>query len=271
MRMDNQTETKNSTVVETDETGVLAKSVAEKEISETATVFGQSEEELGREFKKFKALKLFAKIFCDLTAVTDDDEFEEKLGQAVEYGFGGAFVLPSDIIKTRQKVDKNNFSIFAAVCYPFGEEGSGVKKLAVKRAATQGANRILVPVGVKAVKAGNFDFIRREFKKCVKVNKIVKITALVECGSLSAEEVERAVKVLSSAGVTSFCGNSGFRARNDGGEYKLLRSNVKSGGELMAIATDSGGDVISLFHVADTVIAKNCDGVAERINKKLGI
>ena len=77
--------------------------------------------------------------------------------------------------------------------------------------------------------------------------------------------------MLSSAGVTSFCGNSGFRARNDGGEYKLLRSNVKSGGELMAVATDSGGDVISLFHVADTVIAKNCDGVAERINKKLGI
>ena len=235
MRMDNQTETKNSTVGETDETDVLAKSVAEKEISETATVFGQSEEELGREFKKFKALKLFAKIFCDLTAVTDDDEFEEKLGQAVEYGFGGAFVLPSDIIKTRQKVDKNNFSIFAAVCYPFGEEGSGVKKLAVKRAATQGANRILVPVGVKAVKAGNFDFIRREFKKCVKVNKTVKITALVECGSLSAEEVERTVKVLSSAGVTSFCGNSGFRARNDVCEYKLLRSNVISGGAVQRV------------------------------------
>lgn len=255
-----------------DETEQLAKSVAEKEISEAAVVFGQSEEELGREFKKFKALKLFAKTFCDLTAALDDEEFDEGLSSAEEYGFGGVLVLPSDIVKTGQKISKENFTVFAAVCYPFGEDGAGVKKLAVRRAATQGAKRILVPVGVKAIKSGNFDFIRREFKKCVKVNKSVKITALLECGSLSAEEVARAVRTLSAAGVTSFCGNSGFRTRGNGGEYKLLRSEVKSGGELMAISTEPrGGDVVSLFHVADTVIAKNCNNVAERINKKLGI
>ena len=250
----------------------LAKAAAEKELTETALVFGQSEESLSREFKKFKAMKLFAKIFCDLTAVTESNEFDEKLSDVIEYGFGGAFVLPADVVKTKTALSEKNLTTFACVCYPFGEEGAGVKKLAVKRAISAGAGRVLVSVGLKTIKSGNYDFIKREIKKCLKVNKSIKITALLECGSLTQEETERTVKVLSAIGVTSFCGGSGFRGKSETGGYKLLRSGIKSGGELIAISQEeNSGDVISLFHVADAVIAKDCKKIAEKIREKLSI
>ena len=76
------------TVTVQDETEAIVKAAENAEISKTAIVFGQSEDELRREFKEFKALKLFRKIYCDLT-LTPDDVFDDKLAEVVSLGFGG--------------------------------------------------------------------------------------------------------------------------------------------------------------------------------------
>lgn len=240
-------------------------------LRQTALAFGQSEEEISCEFKIFKAAKLYGKVYCNLTETFDCDEFCNKIAELSDLGFGGALVLPSYTVRTRVKFDGYGGDVFVAVCFPFGEESYGVKKLAVKRAIYDGATKILVPVGVRAIKESDFYSISKEFKKCVKINSSVKITALVDCDTLTADEIERTVKALSGVGVNSFCGWAKSRSLSvDGEGLRCLRAVMNVGDELVAIAS-KGDDAVGLFRIADKVVAYDCARIVDEITKRLGI
>lgn len=240
-------------------------------LRQTALAFGQSEEEISREFKIFKAAKLYGKVYCNLTETFDGEEFCDKIAELSKLGFGGALVLPSYTVRTRVKFDGYGGDVFVAVCFPFGEESYGVKKLAVKRAVGDGATKVLVPVGVRAIKENDFYSICKEFKKCVKINSSVKITALIDCDALTADEIQRAVKSLSSVGVKSFCAFVKSRSLSvDGEDLRLLRAAMNIGDELVAIASKEI-DAVGLFRIADKVIAYDCACIVDEITKRLGI
>ena len=157
------------------------------------------------------------------------------------------------------------------MCYPFGEEGANVKKTATKKVSAWGVNGVLIPVGINSVKADNLDFIRREIKRCVKVNKSLKVIALLECGELTGEEIERTIKTLCAVGVKSFCSGSGFFGGVDGTSLKSMRSGLKADCEIIAAEKKGeGGDVISLFSIADKVITADGERVAREIRSRLG-
>lgn len=258
------------TTEEKAETEAIVKASENSEMLKTALVFGQSEDELRREFKEYKALKLFRKIYCDLTRVKYES-FEDKLDEAVLLGFGGVIVFPTQIRKAKEKIGNADVKVIAAVCYPFGEEGANVKKTATKKVSARGANGVLLPVGINAVKQDNLDFVRREIKRCVKVNKSLKIIALLECGELTGEETERTVKTLRVVGVKSFCSGSGFFGGTDGISLKNLRSGLKADCEIVAAEKNGdGSDVISLFSVADKVITADGERIAREIRSRLG-
>lgn len=120
-------EKEEKTEEEKAETEAIVKTSENSEILKTALVFGQSEDELRREFKEYKALKLFRKIYCDLTRVKSES-FEDKLDEVVSLGFGGVIVFPTQARKAKEKIGKADVKVVAAVCYPFGEEGANVKK-----------------------------------------------------------------------------------------------------------------------------------------------
>ena len=69
-------EKEEKTEEEKAETEAIVKTSENSEMLKTALVFGQSEDELRREFKEYKALKLFRKIYCDLTRVKTES-FED--------------------------------------------------------------------------------------------------------------------------------------------------------------------------------------------------
>lgn len=235
----------------------------------TAIVFGQSEDDLRREFKQFKTLKLFRKLTLDLTDVKDGTVFEDRISEAIAYGFGSVLVFTSDLKRVKEKLGNADVKVFVAVCYPFGEDGVGVKKLAVKRAIAKGADEILLPVGCVAIKRGNYDAVKREFKRCVKINKRVKISAMTECGELTAEEIEKTIKILNGVGVKSFCSGSGFCRSGDGNEYKLMRSATKADSELIAFDKGGKNEVVNLLHSVDGVICADGAKIAEEIRSRL--
>ena len=96
-----------------------------------SVIFGQSEAEMRREFKAFKAAKLFKKFDCDLTDVFSPEEFDRKLIEAKNYGFGAVVVTPQKIKIAKTKLKGTGIEVVAAVCFPFGEECYGVKKYAL--------------------------------------------------------------------------------------------------------------------------------------------
>ena len=74
--IETELEKEEKTEEEKAETEAIVKTSENSEMLKTALVFGQSEDELRREFKEYKALKLFRKIYCDLTRVKINDDKE---------------------------------------------------------------------------------------------------------------------------------------------------------------------------------------------------
>ncbi len=250
--------------------GVERENNIDSSIDAAAVLFGQSEEELNREFVFFKASKLFKKIDFDLTSEEDESVLREKLGFVVENGFGSVVVSACNLRTAREVVGKS-VKIAVAVCYPFGDESFGVKRYAAKKAVEAGADAVVVPVGVVAAKKRKFDLIKKEFKKIVKASGKIPITALVESGVLSAEETEKVVTSLSLVGVKRFLTESGYRKRSDGLlALKNVRYVLKSGFEAVAyVSSAKSDDVVGALSVADGIMAKNALSLAEDMRRNL--
>lgn len=243
-----------------------------KNVTDKASViFGQSEDEMRREFKAFKAAKLFKKFDCDLTEAFSPEAFDKKLTEAKNYGFGAVVVTPQKIKIAKAKLKSTGIEVVAAVCFPAGEEVFGVKKYAVKKAFEKGADRVYVPAGVSAVKFGANDLLRREFKKIVKVAKKKRVSVVMESGVFSATETERAVRVLSGAGIKSFVSSSGKIGFGEGvSSVKNIRYFLHSGSEVCGFTSSrKSEDAVGLMSVADRLFVKNAADLAADIRANL--
>ena len=243
-----------------------------KDVTDKASViFGQSEDEMRREFKAFKAAKLFKKFDCDLTDVFSPEVLDQKLTEAKNYGFGGVVVTPQKIRVTKEKLRGSGVEVVAAVCFPFGEEAFGVKKYAVKKAVEKGADRVYVPVGISTVKFNATDLMKREFKKIIKASKRKKISAVIESGMMTSAEVEKTVRTLNSAGVMSFVSSTGFFGSGEGvSAVKNIRYYLRSGSEVSGFTASRRSDeAVGLMSVADRLFVKNAAELAADIKSNL--
>lgn len=236
-----------------------------------SVIFGQSEDEMRREFKAFKAAKLFKKFDCDLTDVFSPELLDQKLTEAKNFGFGAVVVTPQKIKIAKMKLKGTGVEVVAAVCFPLGEECFGVKKYAVKKAVEKGADRIYVPVGISAIKFGATDLIKREFKKIIKVAKKKKVSAVLENGIISSAETEKAVRALNGAGVMSFVTSSGKFSGGEGvSSVKNIRYFLRSGSEISGFTSSrKSEEAVGLMSVADRLFVKNAAELASDIRANL--
>ncbi len=236
-----------------------------------SVIFGQSEDEMRREFKAFKAAKLFKKFDCDLTDVFSPEVLDQKLIEAKNYGFGGVVVTPQKIRVAKEKLKGSGVEVVAAVCFPLGEEAFGVKRYAVKKAVEKGADRIYLPVGISTVKFGATDLMKREFKKVIKAAKKKKVSAVIESGMLTSAEIERTVRMLNGAGVMSFVSSTGVFGAGEGvSAVKNIRYYLRSGSEVCGFTASRRSDeAVGLMSVADKLFVKNAAELAADIKSNL--
>ena len=241
-----------------------------EDLLSVSSVFGQSEEEIEREFKEFKAAKLFKRIQLDATNVNGDEDIEYRAEECNKYGFGAIIVLPQFIITAKKKLRNKNVEVIGAISYPYGEEIPYTTVKSARKAASKGADVLLVPVGVALIKRGAYDVIRQTFKKIKKKVKC-NVCALIECGSLGIDEVDRTIKALMQVGITSFRSSTGFK--NAGDEFanlKSMRAAFKTGNLVTAYADSTNGqNAIRLMTVADRIATKNATQMAEEIKGQL--
>lgn len=247
------------------------KSEREKDLEKTATVFGQSEEDITKEFREYKALKLFKKFDCDLTQVRDNEELKAKIEEGFKYGFGNVVVNPLQVKSAKRIIKDKKVGVLCAVCYPFGEEIYGVKKYSVKKAFAEGADGVYLPVGVSDLKQGKIEQVKREFAKIVKKHKRKKVYALLELSELDFSLAEKIVKTLFKIGVSGIVSGSGYSVFAKG---LLSASDLRSlsGGKCSVIAlstSEKSRDVVSLFSFADRVFLKNAPKVAFELKSNL--
>lgn len=251
----------------------LEKSKVEKNLEKTATVFGQSEEDVTKEFKEYKALKLFKKFDCDLTQIRDNEELKVKIEEGIKYGFGNIVVNPLQVKSAKRFLKGKNVGVYCAVCYPFGEEIYGVKKYAVKKAFAEGADGVYLPVGVSDLKQGKTEQIKREFAKIIKKFKKKKVFAVLELCELEFSLAEKTVKTLLKIGVSGIVSGSGYSILSKGFSCASDLHSLSGGkGSVIALATsEKSRDVVSLFSFADRVFLKNAPKVAFELKHSLEV
>ena len=233
-------------------------------LDKTAVIFGQSEEDIGKEFKEFKALKLFKRVDVDLTSVRDTLILKKRIEEALKYGFGNVVVNPRHIKDTKRFLKGKKVGVFAAVCYPYGEELYGVKKYAVKRAMQEGADGVYLPISITDLKNGKIDQVRRELQKIVKKYRHKKIFVVLEVGELDFANTEKIVKLLLKTKITGIVSGTGYSSISKpfAGASDL---HSLSAGKRMVVAyslTEKSREVVSLFSVADRVFLKNAPKIA---------
>ena len=96
----------------------------------TAMIFGQSEEDIGKEYKEYKAFKLFRRVDADLTSIRDSENLRARIVDVLKFGFGNVIVNPRQVKETKKLLQNKNVGVYGAVCYPYGEELYGVKRVA---------------------------------------------------------------------------------------------------------------------------------------------
>ncbi len=245
---------------------------AREEIISGAAVFGQSEEEMNKEFRAFKAAKLFKKFDYDLTGVCGEDEFRSSIDGAITYGFGSVVVTPQWIVRAKEKLKDKGVKVAAAVTFPYGEESFGVKTYAAKKAVRAGAEEVFVPCGKSQIKKGNYDALKKEFKKLKKASKKASVYAVLDCGGLTSSEIEKTVGTLVKAGVRNFVATGSTEL----GELPVKAEGIKNGGKFAVNLTCStrsvnGKEVASLLAVSDRVFLKTAVAVARDIKESLKI
>ena len=234
------------------------------DLDKTATIFGQSEEDLGREFKEFKALKLFKRVDVDLTSIRDNLLLKKKIDESIKFGFGNVVVNPKQIKDAKRFLKGRKVGVFAAVCYPYGEELYGVKRYAVKKAFSEGADGVYLPLSIIDLKNGKFEQIRHELVKTIKRYKHKKIFVVLEIGELNFTHTEKIVKMLLKTRITGIVSGAGYspcaKPFSSASDLHSLSSGKRT--VIACSNTDKSRDVVSLFSVADRVFLKNAPKIA---------
>jgi deoxyribose-phosphate aldolase len=163
-----------------------------------AVLFGQTEEEISKEYGSYKAKKLYAKLDYILpTYYLSYEDFKAKCLVVADYGFKSITVLPNYIGISKDLLKGKNVLVRALISYPYGEDFSNVKYYAVKQAIKLGADAIAVVLSARCIKNGNYKVITKSLKRIVKIAKNRPVSAIIDANCISSYEMEKITKIIS--------------------------------------------------------------------------
>ena len=173
-------------------------------LKKTVSIFGQSEEEIEKEFKNYKAQKVFNKLsYLILDTSLCKTALKKECETAVKYSFNSITVLPNIVSVAKSYVNKG-VNVNAIISFPYGEDNISVKLKAVSKAISDGANGVTLPVSVTKIKSATFKTISQDFKKIVKKARKKEVNVLIDVSKLSPTELQTTINTLIEIkGITS--------------------------------------------------------------------
>lgn len=239
-------------------------------VKELASLFGQSEYELKKEFGSYKAKKL-SKRLCLFFSFEDlvRDLIYKKLQTADKLGFYGVVVMPSIVPLAKHALYKSSVKIRALIGYPFGEEFYKVIKYSVKYAFQKGADEVIVNLSNYQIKNDGLEEFSKNLKKLKKVAGKRNLTVMLDLNALTPTEVERAIKSISLSGVDGIAFNSHVGV--DKSLIEAYSSQIGCSCRLeWACDIDTSIDAVSaMLGGAGILTTANCVEIVSDLNKKI--
>ena len=165
-------------------------------LKKTVSIFGQSEDEIEKEFKNYKAQKVFNKLsYLILDNSLCKTAFKNECETAVKYSFKSVTVLPNFVWLAKNTVG-NLVKVNAIISYPYAEDDISVKLKAVAKAVNLGVNGVCVPVSVSKIKSSQFKTISSDFKKVVRYARKKDVNVLIDVSKLSPTELKNAITTI---------------------------------------------------------------------------
>ena len=243
-----------------------------KDMTRTAVIFGQSDQELETEFKAYKARKLFRKINYDIL----DNEFDtatlkQKCDEAVKSGVGSITVLPNFIKDCQRFLRGQNIKVCSVVGYPYGEEFFKTKLFQTKRAVAYGADEIYACVSISEIKNGNYTMIGREVKRLVNACRDRPLCVVIETCALTSVQLERACREVSKYKIKYIATATGIKPCDKVYQtVKNIRSALTDKVGIIAVGDINGiDDLIRIFEIVDRVSIKNAPDIAEKLKTEI--
>ncbi len=183
--------------------------------------FTDSEKALYEEFKRKINLQAaraqIKKIEYNLSDVTAGlSALKAACSDASGLQLGGICVAPSFVKACSGFLGaplKRKSNLIACISYPNGGDTTYIKVKALKRAIKDGADEVEVTAPIAQIRDGNFQYVKREFKKLRSAakNKALRISA--ECSLLNKNEMLRLCLLAADCKINSIkaasCGYGG--------------------------------------------------------------
>ena len=265
-------------IIETETESNLIKDYFSKQggtpIKEIANIFGQSEDEISKEFSNFKAKKLYSKLdyLLDDTSLTICD-FKSQLLLAYKNGFKSVTVYPTFVLLAKDTLKNSGVKVRALISYPYGEDYAKTKNLSIKNAIKNGADELIIAISVSAVKSGNFKNIVKEIKKALKYSKKRSVSVLFELSKLTSPEVEKCAKaIINEAKIYSVVPS--FLYSNTTYNVEIIKDlltavNGKCYVDVIS-DIDTATDTVSvLSQGANSLTSKGCVKIVNDLNNKI--
>jgi deoxyribose-phosphate aldolase len=159
------------------------------------------------------------------------DDIKRLCQEAINYGFWSVCINPSYVLLAASILRDTEVRVCSVVGFPLGANIPEVKAFEAERALGDGANEIDMVVNLGALKAGDYELVRRDIGYVVKQGNrfqrdaIVKV--IIETGLLTNKEMALACQVVKESGADFVKTSTGINTRGATvQDVKLIRKLV---------------------------------------------
>jgi deoxyribose-phosphate aldolase len=156
-----------------------------------------------------------------------DDDVRRLCAEAREYDFFSAVVNTHFVPLVAEEISGTRVKVCSIAGFPLGAVDSEVKAFEARRAVERGADEIDMVVNVGAIKAGDWDFVRRDIGLVKKGCGEALLKVIIEAALLTDEEKVSVCRAVMDAGAQFVKSSTGFGppgANPD--DIRLMRETV---------------------------------------------
>ena len=233
--------------------------------------FSDSEKALYEEFKRKINLQAaraqIKKIEYNLSDVTTGlSALKSACSDASSLQLGGICVAPSFVKACSNYLGaaaKRKSSLIACISYPNGGDTTYIKVKAAKRAIK---DEVEVTAPIAQIRDGNFQYVKREFKKLRSATKNKSLRISAECSLLSQNEIMRLCLLAADCKVNSVKASSQNYGGEDAQIIARIRNAVKDRCTVKAEGITSVSDLSAAVDMGAQVVgSRNAPAVARYI------
>lgn len=183
-------------IINNDNDKSLALDSAQK-TKDLASLFGQSENQLKKEFGCFKAKKIYKKLsyFVDTKALLRE-ELIKNFQNAKKWEFSSVSVYPTQVALAKLVLRGTSTKVRALINFPSGEEFFKVTKKGVLKVFESGADEVAIMISSYSILNDHFKEQAKHIKRLIKKFKKRSVIIMLDVTSLTPIDIEKGLKAV---------------------------------------------------------------------------